>query len=130
VSVGDSVFVSGNVVVHQYVRIGELAMIGGLARVSKDVPPFMLVVGSHVRSVNMVGLRRAGMSAERRAQVRRAYGVLYRAGLATSHAVALLRQEPPSKEIDAIIAFISESTRGICAAAHRAATRQPEPEGV
>jgi UDP-N-acetylglucosamine acyltransferase len=120
VTIGDRAFLSGNVVVHQFVRIGELAMIGGLSRVSKDVPPFMLIVGdSKVCGVNVVGLRRARFTAEQRRAVRRAYSVLYRSGLAISRAVDRLHAEPSSPEIDAILRFIDTSTRGLCAPRRR-----------
>ena len=60
VSVGDFAFISGNVVVHQFCRIGTLSMIGGFTGINKDVPPYMLVRGpSVIRSVNLIGLRRA-----------------------------------------------------------------------
>ena len=123
VTIGDRVFVSGNVVVHQFVRIGDLAMIGGLSRVSKDVPPFMLVVGeSKVCGVNVIGMRRANLSPEQRQAVRRAYAILYRSGLSMSHAVERLQVEPPSAEIDALLAFIDRSTRGLCAPRTRTRT--------
>jgi UDP-N-acetylglucosamine acyltransferase len=117
VALADRVFVSGNVVVHQFVQVGELAMIGGQARVSKDVPPFMLVVGdSRVRGVNVVGMRRAGWSAGQRRSVRDAYGILYRSSLNVSDALARLRNLPDSPEVRSLIGFIEHSTRGICAA--------------
>ena len=61
VIVGDRVFVGGSAGIHQYVRIGRLAMIGGLSRIIKDVPPFMMAEGhpAHLRGLNIVGLRRA-----------------------------------------------------------------------
>ena len=107
VTLGARVFVSGNVTIHQFVRVGELAMIGGLSRVSKDVPPYMLVVGdSKVCGVNVIGMRRASMTAEASAgAVRRAYGILYRSGLAMSRAVERLRDETPSAVVDAILAL-------------------------
>jgi UDP-N-acetylglucosamine acyltransferase len=120
VTIGDRAFLSGNVVVHQFVRIGDLAMIGGLSRVSKDVPPFMLIVGdSKVCGVNVTGLRRARFDAEQRQAVRRAYSILYRSGHAISRAVERLRSEPGSPEIDAILRFIDASTRGLCAPRQR-----------
>lgn len=120
VTIGHRAFLSGNVVVHQYVRVGDLAMIGGLSRVSKDVPPFMLIVGdSKVCGVNVVGMRRARFTAEQRQAVRRAYSVLYRSGLAISRAVEHLQTEPSSPEIDAILRFIDTSTRGLCAPRQR-----------
>jgi UDP-N-acetylglucosamine acyltransferase len=116
VTLGDRAFVSGNVVIHQHVQIGELSMIGGNARVSKDVPPFMLVVGdTMVRGVNIVGLRRAGMSADRRQIVKEAYRVLYRSGLNVTHAVSRLRELPRAPEVDTLIEFIQQSRRGLCA---------------
>jgi UDP-N-acetylglucosamine acyltransferase len=116
VTLGDRVFVSGNVVIHQFVRVGDLAMIGGLSRVSKDVPPFMLVIGeSKVCGVNVIGMRRASMSAEDRHAVRRAYSILYRSGLATSRAVERLRAEPSSPVVDTVLRFVANSTRGLCA---------------
>ena len=65
VNVEDMAFISGNVVVHQFCSIGKLAMIGGFTGVNKDIPPYMTVRGvSHVRSVNLIGLRRAGFKRE------------------------------------------------------------------
>ncbi len=116
VTLGDRAFISGNVVIHQYVRIGELSMIGGNARVSKDVPPFMLVVGdTQVRGINVVGLRRAGWSAAQRRTAKEAYRILYRSGLNVSHAVARLRELPTVPEVDVLVRFIEGSTRGLCA---------------
>jgi UDP-N-acetylglucosamine acyltransferase len=127
VSVGDHAFVSGNVVIHQYVRIGDLAMLSGLARVSKDVPPYMVVVRSRVRGINVVGMRRVGMSSAQRDTVRDAYRTLYRCGLATSHALDRLRQLPPARERDVLVSFIERSTRGICAAPRKSEISQREP---
>jgi UDP-N-acetylglucosamine acyltransferase len=116
VSLGEGSFVSGNVAIHQYVRVGALAMIGGQARVlGKDVPPFMLVArDSCVHGVNVVGMRRAGLSAEQRRVVKQAFGVLYRSGLNVSEALARLREMPPTREVGMLLDFIDGSTRGIC----------------
>jgi UDP-N-acetylglucosamine acyltransferase len=120
VSIDAGAFLSGNVVVHQYVRIGQLTMIAGQARVSKDVPPFVLVIGdSKVCGVNVVGMRRAGMSAPQRRNASRAYAAVYRSGLNVSQAVAHLRTMPPDAERDAWLAFIDASTRGLCGARRR-----------
>lgn len=115
VTVEDMVFISGNVVVHQFVRIGKLAMIGGLARISKDVPPFMLAKGeSRIYAVNVVGLRRAGYTAEQRENIRQAFKILYRSGMNFSQALVVLKQQTPSAEIEHIIEFIESSNRGVC----------------
>lgn len=131
VTLGDRVFVSGNVAIHQFVRVGELAMIGGLSRVSKDVPPYMLVVGdSKVCGVNVIGMRRASMSAAERHTVRRAYAILYRSGLAMSRAVERLRAEPPSAVIESMLRFIATSTRGLCAPRRIGSRRTADDPGL
>ncbi|MCX7716813.1 MAG: acyl-ACP--UDP-N-acetylglucosamine O-acyltransferase [Candidatus Sumerlaeaceae bacterium] len=115
VTIEDRVVLSGNVAVHQFVRIGELAMIGGLAKVVKDIPPYMLVdSGSHVAGLNSVGLRRAGFSAATRESIKHAYKVLYRSGLNVSDAVAQLEHtHPDCPEVMHIVDFVRKSSRGI-----------------
>lgn len=115
VQVGNKVFISGNVGVHQFCAIGDLAMIGGLAKIVKDIPPYMLVDGqSEISGINVVGLRRAGFSASDREKIRQAYKILYRSGLNVSQAVARLEEEFAGFEpVDKIINFIKASKRGI-----------------
>jgi UDP-N-acetylglucosamine acyltransferase len=73
--VEDRAFISGGVVVHQYSKVGQLAMIGGNTRINKDVPPFVLAVGFNAEAVgiNLVGLRRAGLSREQIRNARNAF---------------------------------------------------------
>ncbi len=78
ITLGDRAFVSGCAVIHQFTRIGELAMIGGGCRVTKDVPPFMIVGPQGPFNVNVVGLRRAGYSSEERLELRECFRILYR----------------------------------------------------
>jgi UDP-N-acetylglucosamine acyltransferase len=113
--VDDRAFISGNVGVHQFCAIGELAMIGGLAKIVKDIPPYMLVgERSEISGINTVGLRRAGFNAATREKVRQAYRILYRSGLNTSQAVARLEEEFGDCEpVRKIIEFIRRSKRGI-----------------
>ncbi len=115
VTVGNKTFISGNVGVHQFCSIGELAMIGGLAKIVKDVPPYMLVDGqSEVSGINVVGLRRAGFDSATREKIRRAYKILYRSGLNTSQAVARIEAELGDCEpVRRMIEFIRASKRGI-----------------
>lgn len=116
VTVEDRAILSGHVAVHQFVRIGTLAMVGGLARVSKDVPPYFLVKGdSEVWAINSVGLKRAGLSEENRAKIREAYRLLYRAGLNTTQALkAIQAWDETSAEVRHLVEFIQASQRGIC----------------
>lgn len=118
VTVEDQAFLSGHVAVHQFVRIGRLAMIGGLSRVNQDVPPFMLVKGdSEIWSLNLVGLRRAGVSPAALAQLKQAYKILYVSGHARPQALAELEQRllPATPELAHLLEFLRASTRGICA---------------
>ncbi len=116
VSVGDYAFISGNVVVHQYCRIGAMAMIGGFTGVNKDVPPYMLVRGpSVVRAVNLVGLRRAKFSREVLGNIKEAYKLLYQSNLNTEQAIEGIKKlKPYSDELKYLVEFIEGSKRGIC----------------
>lgn len=117
--VGDRAFISGNCLVHQFCRIGRLAMLGGGSGVSKDVPPFFTakpLTVNRVVGVNVVGLRRSGASPDDRKEVRRAFKTLYRSGLNVSQAVAKLRAESASSFVTELCDFVDSSKRGICAA--------------
>ncbi len=115
VSVGDGAFVSGHAAVHQFVRIGRLAMIGGLARVNRDVPPFMLVKGdSVIWALNVVGLRRAGVALGERRALRHAFRTLYRSELNTSQALEALERSADTNEVRELVAFLRVSKRGAC----------------
>ena len=115
VTVGDSAFISGNVVIHQFCRIGALSIIGGFSGVNKDVPPYMLVRGpSVVRGVNLVGLRRAKFSRELMNDIKEAYKFLYQSGLNTAQAIEEIKKLKPSKELNHLVEFIQGSKRGIC----------------
>jgi UDP-N-acetylglucosamine acyltransferase len=114
VSIGDKAFISGNVVIHQFVRIGSLAMVGGLSRVNQDIPPFMMVVGdSKVWGVNLVGLRRAGFARDDIRKVKQAYNLLYRQNLALKSALKEI-ENIESAKVKELLVFILASKRGIC----------------
>lgn len=103
VTVGDKAYISGGVAVHQFCRIGRLAMVGGLARVRQDVPPFVTVDGgtTMVVGLNRVGLRRAGFTPQEFVQLKHAYRVVYRSGLPWDEMLDELRNrftEGPSAE--------------------------------
>lgn len=115
VSIGDYAFVSGNVVVHQFCRIGTVAMIGGFTGINKDVPPYMLVRGpSVVRSVNLVGLRRLKFPRDLIGDIKEAYKLIFMSNLNTAQAIEGIRKLKPSKELDHLVEFIQTSKRGIC----------------
>lgn len=88
VSVGSGAFLSGGAGVHQFVRIGELVMIGNSATILNDVPPFMMVITEGVVGPNVVGQRRAGISPAARQEIRHSHRLLYRMSLPFPRAVA------------------------------------------
>lgn len=116
VEVEDQAFISGGVVVHQFSKIGRLAMIGGNTRVNSDVPPFFLYSGFNVeaKGLNIVGLKRAGYKASDVAVLKKAYQILYRSGLKLDEALARIESEIPTPETLHLAAFIRRSERGIC----------------
>src|SRR6516162_2908179 len=116
VEVEDEAFISGGVVVHQYSKIGRLAMIGGNTRVNSDVPPFFLYTGFNVeaKGLNLVGLKRAGYKASDVAVLKQAYQLLYRSGLTLEEALARIESEIPTPETLHLVAFVRRSERGIC----------------
>ena len=115
VEVGDRALVSGNCVVHQYVRIGRLAMMRGLSRTSRDVPPFCIMDLTHtLRGINVVGLRRAGVSTASIRALRDAFKTLF--GERQNLKSALERLEasgPLALEVAEMVAFIRASKRGV-----------------
>lgn len=118
VEVGDRAFISGNVVIHQFCRIGRLAMLSGLSGISKDVPPFCITAGvsrNRVGGLNIVGLRRAGFTPEERKQVKAAFDTLYRSGLNVSQAVERLKNQFPDGPASEFWRFAEQSKRGLCA---------------
>jgi UDP-N-acetylglucosamine acyltransferase len=117
VEVEDHAFISGHNAVHQFVRIGYLAMVSGASRVVKDIPPFMIAEGNptRIRGLNIVGMRRLGLQPKVRRELRRAYRLLYRSGLNTSRALQGMRQEGlTSDEVQRLIVFVEGAKRGIC----------------
>lgn len=116
VSLADRVFISGNCLLHQFVRVGTLAMMQGGAAISKDLPPFTVARGNnHICGLNTVGLRRAGFHGEQRLELRRLYHALFRSGRRMQDAVEDARGRFHSEPARLVIDFVAASRRGICA---------------
>lgn len=115
VEVGDNSFISGNCVVHQFVRIGRRVMVRGLTALGKDVVPFVLVDQSNsVRSLNKVGLRRAGFPREVIAELNQAFRTIFRSEHTVTEAVEQVSAGEPCAEVVEMLDFIRASKRGIC----------------
>jgi UDP-N-acetylglucosamine acyltransferase len=113
--VEDLVTFGGIVGVHQYVRVGKMAMVGGQSKIVQDVPPFMIADGraTDIRGINTVGLRRGGVSAESRRALKQAYMLLWRSDLNTSNAIARIRQEvEPTPEVVYLLDFLEKVEEG------------------
>ena len=116
VTLADRVFVSGHCLLHQFVRVGTLAMMQGGAGISKDLPPFTVARGvNQICGLNTVGLRRAGFHGEQRLELRRLYHALFRSGRRMRDAVEDARGRFHSEPARLVIEFVASSKRGVCA---------------
>ena len=116
VTVEDHAVIGGLAAVHQFCRIGKMAMIGGCSKVVQDVPPFMMADGNpaETRTVNKTGMERNGVSDEAQVALRQAYKILFREGLTVSNGIAKVEKELPSlPEVLHLIQFVRASERGI-----------------
>ncbi|HOW35617.1 MAG TPA: acyl-ACP--UDP-N-acetylglucosamine O-acyltransferase [Candidatus Omnitrophota bacterium] len=130
VTIEDMAIVGGLTAVHQFARVGRMAIVGGCSRVVQDVPPYSMCVGypAKVYSINAVGLKRAKMPSERMRLLRQAFKILFNAGLIRSNAVAKVREElGTSPELEYLLSFVENSKRGIC---HSAFSEEQETDSI
>ena len=130
VGVGSGSFVGGGAGVHQFVRIGETVMVGGLARITKDLPHFLLVAErDEVSGLNQVGLRRRGVSRAVIAEIKAAFRRVYGAGNARTEAAAMLAGDVPlAAETRWFLEFFSEGKRAIARPSRVAMLEDAEAE--
>ncbi len=114
VEIGTKAYISGAVAVHQFCRVGRLAMVGGLSRVIRDVPPFVTLDGgtAMVVGLNKVGLRRAGFTGSEFADLKAAYRVIYRSGLTWQEMLDALRAEFTAGPAAEFLPFFLGGKRG------------------
>ena len=133
VQVEDRVFIGGGAVFHQYIRIGRLAICQGLSGFSKDIPPYVTAAEINgVAGLNVVGLRRAGFTAEQRAEIKAAFDLLYRRGLNVAQALAAARERPWNEAAQVFLDFVAGAKKkGLCdfLGTRRTAPRAPESAG-
>jgi UDP-N-acetylglucosamine acyltransferase len=138
--IGERATIGGFVGIVPFTRIGAYAYIGGQSRVNADVPPFVLAEGNPAAAhgINVIGLRRAGISAADRRLLQDAYRLLYRSGLSPRRAVERIRRDLPAAAlVTDLLDFIAGARRGICRAGsgpaledETSATTCPESEPV
>ena len=117
VAVQDRAFISGNCLIHQFCRVGALAMMQGGAAISMDLPPFCIAAygrGNGMCGLNVVGLRRAGFSSEQRVELKKVYHLLFRNGENLRDALAEAKKSFTSAPAKVLIDFVATAKRGVC----------------
>lgn len=116
VHVGERAFAGGGSVFHQFVRVGRLAMMQGNGIFTQDVPPFVMAAGLNtVHGLNVVGLRRAGIAAAERAEIKVAFKLLFASGLNRSQALAAAGWEWGACAAEFLEFARTATTRGLSA---------------
>lgn len=116
VEIEDKAFIAGGCLIHQFVRVGTLAMIGGGVRLNKDFPPFMATGNDNiVTAYNVIGLKRSGMPAQARKEIKEVFRLLYRTELSIGRALKEAEQIAATEQARHLLDFIRASKRGICA---------------
>jgi UDP-N-acetylglucosamine acyltransferase len=129
VTVQDRAFISGNCIVHQFVRIGTLAMMQGGAGISMDLPPFTIAQqDNEICGLNVVGLRRNGFSPADRLELKQVYRALFRSGQNMRAAVAMAREKFKSAAAITMIDFVALAKRGVCSDTGMLRAREQDEE--
>jgi UDP-N-acetylglucosamine acyltransferase len=116
VTVEDAAIVGGLSAIHQFARVGRYAMVGGMSRVTHDIPPYTIGAGSPYRlgGLNIVGLKRHGVALPTRIALARAFKFIYRSGLSLHDALTQIEVEiEPIPEIRHWLEFCRSSKRGL-----------------
>jgi len=116
ITIGDYATIGGLSAIHQFVRVGNHAFISGLSGVPKDIPPFVIAAGPRVslHGLNIVGLKRSGMSDKTISALKKTYRIIFRIGLTVKEAVERVRAEVEQvPEVVYFIDFVKSSQRGI-----------------
>lgn len=112
---GDAVVVGGGTVFHQFIRVGSYAMLRGNSGYGKDVTPYTIGLEiNRVGGLNVIGMRRAGLSAEVRKEIKRAFQLLYTSGKNVSQALEAAAGEKWGTEAQYFWEFVRSSKRGLC----------------
>ena len=113
--VQDRAFLSGNCLVHQFTRIGTLALMQGGSAISQDLPPFTVARGDNgICGLNVIGLRRAGYTAEQRLELKRLYHALFRRGKNLRAAIEEAKKIFTSLPAKILLDFVAAAKRGVC----------------
>ena len=115
VIVDDRAFISGNCLVHQFVRVGTLSLMQGGSGISKDLPPYTIACGINgLCGLNVVGLRRAGISGAERQELKQLYRGLFRESKNLRDALAAANRKFSAGPAKIMLDFVNSSKRGVC----------------
>ena len=116
VTVQDRAFISGNCLIHQFCRVGTLAIMRGGSAISKDLPPFTVSRGeNHISGLNIIGLRRAGFEAAERMELKKLYHTIFRSDKLFQTALAEAQATFNSRAARIMLEFLAAAKRGVCA---------------
>ena len=127
VEVQDRAFISGNCCVHQFTRVGTLALMQGNSAISKDLPPFTVAARiNEICGLNSVGLRRAGFTTEQRLELKRLYLWLFRGGKNLREALGKAQKKFSGDAAKNLLNFVAGAKRGVCADLGRVTVKSGE----
>jgi UDP-N-acetylglucosamine acyltransferase len=116
VEVGDYAVIGGATAIHQFARIGTMAMVGGMSRISQDVPPYFTVAGSPAQAhgLNVYALRKRGVKPAERLALKKAFHILARSGLPLTEALRVIEETvEPLAPVKGLVEFARSSKRGL-----------------
>ena len=116
VIIEDYAIIGGMTGIHQFVRIGKNAMVGGMSRVTHDIPPYTIGAGSPFRlgGLNIVGLKRHNFSLETRRELSKAFKSIYRSQMRLEEALNYIEKELSAvPEVQHFLAFCRNTKRGL-----------------
>jgi UDP-N-acetylglucosamine acyltransferase len=129
VTVEDRVFISGTCLLHQFTRVGTLALMQGGSGISKDLPPFTIATGNNqICGLNIIGLRRAGISPGERLELKRLYRRLFRSGESVRTAAEKANSEFTGGPARTLLDFVLNSKRGVSTDISRVEAAADEPD--
>jgi len=125
--VQDRAFVSGNCLVHQFTRVGSLAIMQGGSAISKDLPPFTVALHQNeMCGLNVIGLRRAGFTAAQRLELKEVYRALFRSGKNLRAALAQAQGKYANGPARTLLEFVAAAKRGVCSDVGQAKDKSAE----
>lgn len=118
ITIEDQAIIGGITPIHQFVRVGRLAIVGGSSRVTKDIPPYCKASGNPLKmyGLNIVGLERRNYSEEDKHQLKNVYKIIFQSGLNTTQAIEKIQSDSQftSQQVKQLLEFIKNSSLGIC----------------